>query len=257
MPTILYRKSLMEDEELEIARKFFTVTDCMVGIENDIVIGRYSCVPFYDEVEKGLKMQGSHLINSFRQHNYIAKFEYYHDIEEYTPKTWFRLQDVPEGGPYVVKGVTNSKKQEWNTKMFAETREDAIKIAIELKNDYWFSGQDIIVRKYEPMIKLADSINGLAFTNEWRFFCYKNVVLSYGFYWSGSEVKGTMDDAGLLLVERVSDIIGENTNFYTLDIGQKLDGTWQIIEANDAQMAGFSDSSIEELYKNLSDSILF
>lgn len=251
MPTFLYRKSLIEKNELDIASQYFTVTDCMVGIQNDVVIGRYSCVPFYDEVDKGLRAQNSHLVNSLRQHNYIAQFEYYYDIEEFTPKTWFRLQDVPEGGPYIVKGVTNSKKQEWNTKMFAETKQDAIKIAIELKNDYWFAAQDIIVRKYEPMIKLQDSINGLVFTNEWRCFFYKKKLLSMGFYWSQSDVKGTIDNVGKEFVQEMANIIGENCNFYTIDIGQKVDGTWQVVECNDAQMSGLSDNSMEELYYNL------
>lgn len=255
MTTFLYRKSLIDDEELAVASSFFNVTNCMVGIQNELVIGRYSCVPFYDEVENGLRVQNSKLINSFHEHNYIAQFHYYHDIEEYTPKTWFRLRDVPEGGPYVVKGVTNSKKQQWDTMMYAPDKSHAIKIALELQKDYWFSGQDVIIRKYEPMIKLGDSINGLQFTNEWRCFYYKKQLLSTGFYWSESDVKGQMDDNGLQFVQKIADIVGENTNFYTIDIGQKINGTWMVVELNDGQMAGFSDNNPTQLYSNLSKCI--
>jgi len=49
----------------------------------------------------------------------------------------------------------------------------------------------------------------------------------------------------------MANIIGENCNFYTIDIGQKVDGGYQIVECNDAQMSGLSDNSMEELYYNL------
>lgn len=252
MTTVLYRKSLMENEELEIVKKYFKVSDSMVGIKDDLVIGRYSCVPFYTEVEKGLSLQNSKLINSFSEHNYIASFDYYWDIEQFTPKTWFKLSDVPEGGPYVVKGVTNSKKQQWNTMMFAATKQDAIRIAMDLKNDYWFAGQDIIIRKYEPLIKLGDSVNGLAFTNEWRFFFYKTDMLSHGFYWSESETIGQIDQEGLLFAKSIAGIIAEKTNFFALDIGQKVDGSWIVIECNDGQMSGFSMNNPDDVYLYLS-----
>jgi len=256
MPTILYRKSLTEDSELEIMSRHFPVTDSMVGIKNDLVIGRYSAVPFYSEVCKGLELQGSYLINSLRQHTYIANFDYYYDIEKYTPKTWFRLQDVPEHeAPFFVKGKTTSKKHSWNTMAYAETRADAIRVATDLKNDYYIGAQDIIVRKYEPLIKLGEGINGLPWTNEWRFFFYKRELLTYGFYWSECEIKGTMTDAGIAFAHMIADIISEHTNFYTIDIGQKVDGSFIIIEINDAQMAGFSECSIEELYSNLAKTL--
>jgi hypothetical protein len=251
MPTILYRKSLTEDSEREIMARYFPITDCMVGIKNELVIARYSAVPFYDEVEKGLALQGSKLINSFRQHNYIANFSYYYDIEDYTPHTWFRLQDVPKGGPYVVKGVTTSKKHQWDQMMFAPAREDAIRIAVDLKNDYYIGSQDIIVRQYVPLVRLGTGTHNMPFTNEWRFFMYKNQILSYGFYWSECDIKGNIDEKAFDLVDIVASLVAGHTNFYTLDIGQKDDGEWTVIEMNDGQMAGLSMNDPETVYRKL------
>lgn len=252
---ILYRKSLTDAAELEVIKKYFPDenSDCMVGIQNKVVLGRYSCVPFYSEVQQGLAVQNSRLINSLSEHLYIANFDYYWDIENYTPKTWFSLVGLQDSdGPFVVKGATNSKKHQWNTMMFAPTKADAIRIAVDLKNDYFLGSQDIITRKYEPLIKLGDSINGLSFTNEWRFFFYKEELLSYGFYWSECDIKGSIDEAGIDFAKKISKIVSKRTSFYTIDIGQKENGEWTVIELNDGQMAGFSDNDAHKLYSGLS-----
>jgi len=252
MATVLYRKSLMEDSELEVLKKYFPVTDCMVGINNDVVIGRYSCVPFYSEVQQGLAVQGSRLINSLHEHSYIANFDYYWDIEKYTPKTWFKLSDVPEdGGPYVVKGVTTSKKSQWDTMMYAPDRKTATRIAVDLMNDYYIGSQDIIVRQFETLKCLGIGINGMRFNNEWRCFFYKKQMLSAGFYFTESDIMGEIDDAGYAFVNEVAQIVGEKTTFYTIDIGQKEDGSWIVVEMNDAQMAGFSYNDPDVLFGNL------
>lgn len=252
MAVILYRKSLVDNEEMQAMQKYFKCYDCMVGIENETVIGRYSCLPFYDEVEKGLQVQNSKLVNSYHQHLYIANFYYYWDIAEFTPKTWFYLDQVPKNeGPYIVKGTTNSKKSYWDTLMYAETREDAIHIACELNKDSLISQQGIIVRKYEPLVNYGIGINGRPWTNEWRCFFYGNQLLSYGFYWSESDVSGKMTDEGLTFVQKIANIISENTNYYTIDIGQKVNGDFTVIEINDGQMAGLSLNDAEILYNNL------
>ena len=252
MNTVLYRKSLIEPEELEIIKKYFPVTDCIVGIKEKLVIGRFACVPFYDEFEKNLLVQNSKPINSWREHRYIANFEYYYDIEEFTPKTWFRLQDVDKNeAPFVLKGTTTSKKSSWNTLMFAPSMSDATRIYCELKNDYMLGAQDIIIRKYESLKKLGEGINGMPFVNEWRFFFYKEELLSHGFYWSIADVVGEMNSAGLLFAKKIARIIAQKTNYFVLDIAQKEDGNWTLVEVNDGQSSGISENNPDILYCNL------
>jgi hypothetical protein len=53
-----------------------------------LVIGRYSVLPFYREVEADLAVNGCKLINSFAQHCWIANFEYYRHFKDVTPETW-------------------------------------------------------------------------------------------------------------------------------------------------------------------------
>jgi hypothetical protein len=240
--------------ELNIAKKYFDVVHDSARLHNCNVIGRYSVLPYYKELVSNLKIQGSELVNSHKQHCYIANFEYYHDIEEFTPKTWFRLEDIQnQTGPFILKGVTNSRKHEWD-KFYAPDFKKAVEIYCDLKNDSLIGQQDIIIRKFEKLKDFGQSISGIPFANEWRFFFYKGNLLSYGFYWTGAAnkpKKENIDPKAIDLAKKVSDIVKDNVNFYVIDVAQKENGEWIVVELNDGMMSGLSDNDPEELYKNL------
>ncbi len=253
-PVILFRSEYSVEAEKQIAAQYFTIVESRVNLPDALVIGRYSCLPFYSELEKDLKLQNSQLINSYQQHLYIANFQYYFDLEEYTPTSWFRLEDVRnKTGPFILKGVTNSRKHEWS-KFFANDFAEAVKIYCELKNDSLIGNQDIVIRRYEKLKNFGTSLSGIPFANEWRCFFYKENLLSYGFYWSGCENKPKKEDIdpkALQLARRVAAVAKESVNFFVVDVAQKEDGEWILIEMNDASMSGLSDTDPHELYSNL------
>src|SRR5690606_13491947 len=145
MHAIYYRSSLTPEEEVAAIRRHFPRhSDALVGITDALVVGRYSVLPFYADIEREFALQRSRLINTHRQHRYIADFEWYEDLKDLTPETWFRLSDVPkDGGPYVLKGRTNSRKHNWNTHMFAATFQDAVVVDGRLRQDSLIGDQDI------------------------------------------------------------------------------------------------------------------
>jgi hypothetical protein len=117
-PVILYRGDEFAEEELNpaISAGFFCTNSRMEVPSKSLVIPRYSCLPFYKELENDLAFNGSKLLNSHEQHRYIADMQnWYEDLKDYTPKTWRDVTSVPltERGPFVVKGETNSKKNLW------------------------------------------------------------------------------------------------------------------------------------------------
>ena len=252
MIQVLFRKDIDTEEEFEVAKKFFPIKESRMDNLNDsLIIPRYSALPFYKELEDDLSYVNSRLINSYKQHKYIADFQYYHDIADLTPETYFQLHEVPEGGPYIVKGATNSRKFEWNTMMFAQDRKRAIEIACDLRKDSMIQQQDIIVRKYIPLMKVEEGINGLPMSNEWRFFCYDDSILSCGFYWSIAEEYGKLDYKAIDLVKTVIKRVRGNVVFYVVDVAQKEDGEWIVIEMNDGSMSGLSANDPNTLYGNL------
>jgi len=248
---ILFRKDLDTEEEFEIAKQYFPVVESRMNIHDSLVIARYSALPFYNELEEDLTYNNSKLINSYRQHKYIADFEYYWDIEDLTPKTYFKLHEIPEGGPYVVKGVTNSRKFEWNTMMFAKDRKRAIEVACDLRKDSMIQQQEIIVREFVPLEKVEDGLNGMPMSNEWRFFCLYDKIVSYGFYWTIAEEQGEFEQEAIDLVNKVIDRVKENVNFFVVDVAKKADGGWIVVELNDGQMSGISGNDPHVLYSNL------
>ena len=245
---ILFRKDLDTEEEFRIAKLYFPVVESRMNIYDSLVLARYSALPFYNELEEDLIYNDSKLINSYRQHKYIADFEYYWDIEDLTPKTYFRLHEVPEGGPYVVKGVTNSRKFEWNTLMFAKDKRRAIEIACDLRKDSMIQQQEIIVREFIPLEKVEDGLNGMPMSNEWRFFCLYDKIVSYGFYWTIAEEQGKLEQEAIELVNKVVDRVKNNVNFFVVDVAKKEDGGWIVIELNDGQQSGLSGNDPHILY---------
>lgn len=253
---VLFRHDYSTEPELAIAKKYFDVTDSRINLKDTLVIGRYSVLPYYNELEKDLELQGAKLINSYEQHKYIADFKYYNDIEDLTPKTYFDLAySCSYSGPFIVKGKTNSRKFDWDTLMFAKDKKRAIEISCELRKDSLLHQQDIIFREFVKLKVLEEGINGLPFSNEWRFFCYKDKILSYGFYWNISEEFGQISSEGIALVEEVIKRVKGKVNFFVVDVAEREDGSWIVIEMNDGQQSGTSCCDINMLYKNLSKSL--
>ena len=76
-PTILFRDDgVWNEEEEAAAEKYFPCTNSRMDFLMDqLVIGRYSVLPFYRELELDLARVGARLINSHKQHRYIADMQ--------------------------------------------------------------------------------------------------------------------------------------------------------------------------------------
>lgn len=256
-PIILFRKSVDSEAECLTAKQYLDVAHNRTECRNSLVVGRYSVLPYYKELEEDLKNNGSELINSYWEHNWIADFSYYYELEQYTPKTWFQMSDVPNNaGPLVLKGRTNSRKYAWNDCMFAEDKQAAMKVYCKLMEDYMIGTQGVVIRQYEPLKKLGQSVaSGVPWSNEWRFFFLGKQLLAYGFYWSSADEEcikqARMNGDGLRFAQNVANIASEFTNFFVLDIAEKENGEWILIEMNDGQMSGLSEIDPELFYSTL------
>jgi hypothetical protein len=262
-PVILYRQSLMAPEELAAAEKHFFCTPSRMAIcRKDLVIGRYSVLPFYAEQEQDMHHVGAQLINTLRQHNYIADvMEWAADLEEMTPKTWGSLADVPsaEPGPFVLKGQTNSRKNLWRSHMFAENREQAAQVMYRLMDDTMIGEQGIYVRKYIPLRTFMIGENALPITREFRFFTLDGEILAGGYYWqSHTDVLGgvsldLLDPKSVPrnFLQEAINRVKSHARFIVIDVAETVDGRWIVIELNDGSMSGLSCVDPDELYSNL------
>lgn len=261
-PCVLYRPGYDDPAEADDIRRFFPHVPLRSQVpRNSLVVGRYSVLPFYDELALDLDARGCRLINSPAQHHYLADIgNWYRDLQGMTPETWTELAAVPdEAFPCVLKGQTNSKKWHWTTHMFAETPSDAARIEETLRRDGLLCDQRVYFRRYVPLDHVCDSVltDGPPVSREFRFFVCDGKVLSGGFYWSGCLDEGVRapdpKDVPLQLLGRAIEVVGANARFYTLDVARTAAGDWIVIELNDGQMSGLSDNDPAVLYRNLKE----
>lgn len=253
---ILFRKSFDHEDELAIARLYCAVrehrSDCDA---NEVVVGRYSVLPYYEELEKDLKKIGSRLINSYNEHRWIADFRYYDYLTRFTFETWGEEEYAKSkyDGPVVVKGRTNSRKHRWDTMMFANDPNEARYIADLLYADPMFAEQGIIYRKYVPLQTYEIGINGQPFTNEWRFFFLRNKMLTHGYYWSQAEdaEKHIIEPECVAFAQQIAEIAQYHVNFFVVDVAKTQSGDWMLVELNDGQMSGLCMCEPRQLYNGL------
>ncbi len=259
---ILMRASLAEDDELAVAQKYFEVFTSRSRIPKDsLVIGRYAVLPYYAELEEDLAANNARLVNTHAQHLYVADMKgWYADLEGLTPKTYFSLEAFKRtatgSGSYVLKGRTNSKKQQWNTHMFAKSARDVDAVYARLSDDSFIGNQDIYIREFVPLRAFGEGIRGLPITEEYRFFVLDGEVLASGCYWSQfpeiAEEHGlnpSQVDAAWL--RGVIDKIKARIRFFVIDVARTAEGGWMVVELNDGCMSGLSDVSAEALYAGL------
>lgn len=223
----------------------------------DLVIGRYSVLPYYKELEDDIHAVGAKMINSYRQHQFVADvMEWAPLLGDLTPKTYDVLADLPEGKAFVVKGQTNSRKDRWNTHMFAANKAEAINVTLRLQEDSLISQQKIYYREYVPLYTFLLGHNGLPITDEYRFFVLDNTILCGAYYWSSYRADlyddvPKLNDMGAyatvnLALQRL--IGSDRPRFLVVDVARTANGRWIVIELNDGQMSGLSENHPGELY---------
>lgn len=248
----------MDEAELAAAAAWFPcVPRRTAAAPGDLVVGRYSVLPFYDELEADLTSLGAQLINSSSQHRYVADLSaWYPALRELTPETWFRWDDVPDDvGPLVVKGRTNSRKFSWRTHMFAADKKAASEVAWRLEEDAVVGNQDLCFRRFVPLRTYLEGLSGLPITEEYRFFVCDGQILCGAYYWSGfeEEVPDAPDAARVprAFLDEVLRRVGRSVRFYVVDVAKTDTGEWIVVELNDAQMSGLSCNDPAVLYREL------
>lgn len=262
-PVILFRNDVDWRQEADVAKDYFNCVGSRMLLSNNLVIARFSALPFYKEQETDLSYVNCKMINSYEQHRYIADLgNWYTDLHEFTPDTWSELHKIPDQGPFILKGETNSKKFLWNTHMFAKDKKAAIEVYGRLIADSMLQYQKIYIRKYVPLEILLDGLQGLPITREYRFFVYKRKILSGGFYWSSHsdiiQKSGIIVNPDEVPREFLNSIIDKIQNtelsdppvYYVIDVA-KSGNDWVMIELNDGQMSGLSDNDPYILYREL------
>lgn len=257
--TVYFRASdLDQEQELAVCSKYFDTIRFRTELltrNPSLVIPRFSALPYYRELYADLIALECKPINTPKQFNWIADFQWYEQLSAYTFKTWTDLDfyEAPKNLAFVVKGRTNSRKTQWNTKCFAYNKQRALEIAGELANDPLIGPQGILYREYCPLVTYqTDEIYGLPYTNEWRVFYLYGQRIAHGYYWDcADKTDYELPNSALDFADKIAKIAAQENNFFCLDIAEKQSGGWVLVEINAGEQAGLSCIDSETFYSNL------
>lgn len=221
----------------------------------------------YLNLYNGLIQKGIELINSPNEYKHCHYLpESYELIKGKTPKSnWTNIntsinddlivQLASEFGnnPIIVKDYVKSEKHHWEEACYiadASDKQNVLKVTNKFLNLRGIHlNEGLVFRQFEELEFLTDhSQSGMPLTKEFRlFFCYKEVVSVFNYWDEGNYGNATPDLESFVGIAQNID-----SNFFTMDIAQKKNGEWMIMELGDGQVAGLPDTAeIEKFYRAL------
>jgi hypothetical protein len=212
--------------------------------------------PLYEELYGALERKGIRLINdpaAYEHCHYLPAS--YAVVAGHTPRSvWTRLQGAvdidqimellePFGdSPVIVKDFVKSRKHEWDEACYIPSAADRAAIERVVRRFVELQGDDLseglVFREYVEFAPLAvHSRSGMPLTKEFRVFFLDGRPIYTALYWEEGDYSGQTPE-----VERFLPIArGVQSRFFTMDVAQRRDGRWLIVELGDAQVAGLPD----------------
>ena len=229
--------------------------------ENALIISRYSCMPYYEALESEVAQQGSRLVTSVDDHQFLSEMQWYDCLSDLTPTTWFDLDEVEdtEHG-YVVKGRTYSRKFQWTTHMRAKNRQELWEVVDRCERDLLLRNGGLAIREFVPLKTYGTQPNGLPMTEEWRCFFAGTTPVASGFYWSEAEIANEREeipDEAQQVAQEVADRLNgqlqSDDALLAIDVAQTTAGKWILIEVNNGSMSGLSTIDAQHFYTRLKE----
>jgi hypothetical protein len=226
------------------------VSNIDYGLSGDVILRSWMLNDEqYNRLYKSLSRNGFKLINTTEQYLNCHYYPNVYDkIKDYAPKSiWFK--DITEtavkicrehiGNDIIIKDYVKSEKG----------LDDIFILNKSLTNVEFFErvekfktcrgklfNEGIVFKEFLNLKKYGTK------TNEFRLFVLKGKIISCS---QNSELGfGDCPDTSFL-----KDIISNiDSNYFTIDIAEKEDGSWIILECGDGQVSGLSSEQSEYIY---------
>lgn len=210
----------------------------------------------YTALYEALAGRGLRLINdpaAYRHCHYLP--EWYATLAQHTPRSvWLELDDrraaLPMdeimqalqafgSEPLIVKDYVKSRKHEWNEACYipsASDREAVQRVVhrfVELQAEQLSEG--LVFREYLSFKPLTEhSRSGMPLTEEYRIFILDGQPVCTLQYWE----EGAYSDQHLPVAHFAALARRVESRCFTMDVAQRDNGEWLVIELGDAQVAG-------------------
>ncbi len=156
-------------------------------------------------------------------------------------------------GPFIVKDYVKSRKHEWYDACYIENIanvENASKIItnfVDRQREDLIGG--IVLRRFVKLKQIGYHENsGMPLSEEYRVFIVSGRVAAISDYWRGDE-EIRLSDAEREWIGSLA--LRVKSNFVTMDLARKEDGSLIIIEFGDGQVSGLQQIDPGEFYSAL------
>lgn len=221
----------------------------------------------YQALTDALQKRNWLLINSpdSYQHCHLLPSSY-DRIEAHTPRTiWLPLPHCLDENrvreslqtfgdkPIIVKDYVKSRKHEWHEACFIPDASDGVAALRVVARFFELQGEDLVgglvLREWVELKTIgAHGQSGMPLAREFRLFFLNHRLLAHSNYWTQGDYSG--DEPPLALFQNVAHEV--RSRFFSMDVAQKADGEWIVIELGDGQVAGLPDESeAREFYGKL------
>ena len=152
----------------------------------------------------------------------------------------------------VVKDYVKSRKHDWDTACFIPPGSTPEKFKEVIENFVRLQGPDmtggVVVRQYEDLAKIPGNYHKMPLSLEYRIWVLYGQVIAVMPYWDNGSYKVEAPDIAQFLpyIEKV------RSDFFTMDVAQRTDGQWDVMELGDGQVSGIPircDVDLEGFYE--------
>jgi glutathione synthase/RimK-type ligase-like ATP-grasp enzyme len=161
------------------------------------------------------------------------------------------------GFPVFVKGTIQSLKSKGVDACVAHDLSQLREIAGRILQSHRRSLGKVIVRELVSLRHTRIGPGGFPFGREYRAFVLRGEVVGLGYYWEGEDDLAALSEEESQTVHALACEAARRVDvpYLTVDIGQRTNGDWLVIEVGDAQFSGLSQVSIHALWNRLASSV--
>lgn len=211
---------------------------------------------FYERLEK----RGIALINAPEEYeHYHLLPRWYDDFKNETAESvWTagdRVEDVLLAGrqltgSWIVKDYVKSRKHEWYEACFIKNIQEESAFRKTAETFIARQGEDlvggVVLRKYEKLRQIGfHEQSGMPLAEEYRVFVYAGRILMADDYWTDRD-DVTFTEEEQRWIESIAARV--KSNFVTVDLARREDGSLIIMEFGDGQVSGLQQIKAEEFY---------
>ena len=228
--------------------------------ESLTTVARIGAIDYYEDFYSSLQNDGISLIHTPEEHLRCSELpKWYPMIREFTPRSiWFSeipsLEQVIKhfDFPIFVKGARQTSKHQRSLSII-DSPEAFEKAMSHYAKDPILHWQQIVCRELVDLRPISGgSADRVPASYEFRTFWWKGEFVGAGRYWFEAEDYHWTADEQKEALAIASDVAKRvDVTFLVVDVAQRADGKWIVIECNDGQESGYAGLSPLQLWKNI------